>query len=194
MSKGSVWKNLANGMSVRRNRLSEQWASHPIDMLRSPAWCALSLSGRRVLDRIAIELAAHGGNDIERLPVTKADFIAYGIGPKQIAPAIREVEALGFVRITQRGRGGNAEHRKGNQFFPTYLVCRDRQLAPPHDWRSIKTIEEAEHIAATARANKNPNAVAHGKWSWQKNISQAPKRDPKPGAEKGPETIKFPGP
>ena len=99
--KCSVWKNLPNGVTVRRNRLSEQWASHPIEMLRSPAWRALSLSARRVLERIAIELAAHGGNDIERLPVTKADFVAYGIGPKQIASAIREAEALGFIRHAQ---------------------------------------------------------------------------------------------
>jgi hypothetical protein len=194
MSKGSVWKNLPNGKTVRRNRISGQWSAYLIEMLQSPAYRVLSLSARRVLNRIEIELASHGGNDIERLPVTQADFIAHGIARKWIAPAIREVEALGFIRITQRGRGGNAEHRKENQFFPTYLPGRDRTLEPPHDWRRIKTLEEAEQIAKAARANKNPNMVANGKWSRRKNISRAPTRGLKPGPHKGPENGKFPGP
>ena len=75
-------------------------------MLESPAWRALSLSGRRVLDRIEIELGHHGGNDNGSLPVTFEDFIAYGIHHNCIAPAIRELEALGFIKVTERGRGG----------------------------------------------------------------------------------------
>jgi hypothetical protein len=190
----SVWKNTPEGVTVRRNRLSEQWASHPIEMLQSPAWRALSLSARKVLDRIAIELASHGGNDIEHLPVTKEDFVEYGVSPRLVAAAIREAEALGFIRITQRGRGGNAEHRKEHQFFPTYLVGRNKALAPPHDWRRIKTNEEAEQIARVARANKNPNAVANGKSAWRKNRNRVHKVYPKPGPQSVPETGKFPGP
>ena len=193
MSKGSVWKNLRNGNTVRRNRISGQWSAYLIEMLQSPAYRALSLSARKILCRIEIELAAHGGNDIQRLPVTKADFVAYGVAPRLIAPAIREAEALGFIRITQRGRGGNADHRKENQFFPTYLPGRDRTLEPPHDWRRIKTLEEAEQIARAARANKNPNAVANGKSAWRKNRNRVHKVYPKPGPQSVPETGKFPG-
>src|SRR5262245_22026447 len=101
----------------RRNSICVQFSMHRIEMIESPAWQALSLSARRLLDRLEIELAHHGGNDNGKLPATYQDFISYGIGTDQIAPAIREVEALGFVRVTERGRGGNAEYRKPNLFY-----------------------------------------------------------------------------
>jgi hypothetical protein len=59
-------------------------------MLESPAYRVLSLSAHRVISRIEIELAHHGGNDNGRLPVTKQDFIDYGIHHNSVAPAIRE--------------------------------------------------------------------------------------------------------
>ena len=78
-------------------------------MLESPAYRALSASGHKVISRIEIELGHHGGNDNGRLPVTTNDFVEYGMHRTSVAPAIREAEALGFIRVTERGRGGNAE-------------------------------------------------------------------------------------
>jgi hypothetical protein len=88
--------------------------------LRSPAYCVLSLSARRLLDRMEIELADHGGTDNGKLPVTYDDFERYGIHRHAIGPAIRELVALGFVEITEVGRAGNAEWRKPNVFRLTY--------------------------------------------------------------------------
>jgi hypothetical protein len=42
------------------------------------------------------------------------------------------------------------------------------ESSPTHDWRRIKTLEDAAQIAKDARTAKNPNAVAHGKRSWAK--------------------------
>lgn|SRR5262249_20652700 len=145
----------------RRNRIDGQFSARPIEMLNSPAWRALSLSAHRVIDRIAIELADHGGNDNGRLPVTKLDFMEYGISDRCVAPAIREAEALGFIRVTERGRGGNSDYHQPNLFFLTFAVCRSG--APTHEWRRIKTADEAEAIAKAARGNKNPWAVALGR-------------------------------
>jgi hypothetical protein len=153
----------------RRNRISGQWSPRLIEMLESPAYRALSCSGHMVISRIEIELASHGGNDNGKLPVTTDDFVAYGMHRTSVAPAIREVEALGFIRITERGRGGNAEYRKPNLFFLTFAHGRDSGAQPPtHDWHRIKTLEEAEQIARTARAAKDQSAVARGKRSWRK--------------------------
>lgn len=153
----------------RRNRISGQWSARLIEMLESPAYRALSRSAHMVISRIEIELAHHGGNDNGRLPVTTDDLVAYGMHRKSVAPAIREAEALGFIRITQRGRGGNAEHRKPNLFFLTFAHGRDVGKNPPtHDWRHIKTLDEAAEIARAARAHKDPSAVAHGKRSWHR--------------------------
>ena len=134
-------------MTSRRTSIGEQFAPHTISMLRSPAWRALSLSARRVLDRIEIELADHGGTDNGKLPVTYDDFEQYGIHRHSIGPAIREVVALGFVEITEPGRAGNAEWRRPSLFRLTY---RNTKYAPTNEWEKI-TEEQAELIARTAR-------------------------------------------
>jgi hypothetical protein len=92
---------------------------------------------------------AHNG----RLPVTFDDFQKYGIDRHAIAPAIREVEALGFVQITERGRAGNAEWRSPNLFRLTYMHTKD--VSPTHEWRQIKTIKDAAMIAKAARKTSN---------------------------------------
>jgi len=59
-----------------------------------------------------------------------------------------------------RGRGGNSEYRQSNKFFLTFAHSRESRQSPPtHDWRKIKTLEEAIEIAQGARDNKNPRAV-----------------------------------
>jgi hypothetical protein len=89
--------------SVKRrfSKIEGQFAARPIEMLESPAYRVLSLSARRVLDRLDIEFAHHGGTDNGRLPVTYDDFERYGIDRHAIAPAIREVAALGFVEVPE---------------------------------------------------------------------------------------------
>src|SRR6516164_9557882 len=98
------------------------WVPHKIEMMESPAWQVLSLSGRRVVDRIEIEHGHHGGNDNGKLPVTFDNFEDFGISHKSVAPAIREVVALGFAEITRRGRPSESDFgRHANHFRLTYL-------------------------------------------------------------------------
>jgi hypothetical protein len=70
-------------MNRRKNTsahtINGQFAPRTIEMLRSPAMRALSLTGRRILDRVEIELASHGGKDNGHLPVTHTDLIEFGI-------------------------------------------------------------------------------------------------------------------
>src|SRR5262245_23034879 len=98
------------------NKISGQFSARLIEMLESPAFAALNLQEHRLLARIEIELAHHGGNDNGELPVTKEHFVEYGIHNDYVAPSIRVCEALGFIRV-RHGRGGNAEHRVPNKFF-----------------------------------------------------------------------------
>jgi len=136
-------------MVKRRNSIDGQFAAHTIEMIRSPAWSVLSLSARRVLDRIEIEHADHGGNDNGRLPVTYDDFEWYGIHRHSIAAAIRETVALGFAEITERGRAGNAEFRSAHKFRLTYF--RAGRAPPTNEWQRIKTVEDAHALARAAR-------------------------------------------
>jgi hypothetical protein len=135
----------------RRTKIDGQFAARLIEMLRSPAWCVLSLSARRILDRIEIELADHGGTDNGKLPVTFDDFVRYGIDRHAIAPAIRECTALGFVEVTEAGRAGNADFRKPNLFRLTYK--HTDHAGATHEWRKI-TAEDAATLAQIARRRK----------------------------------------
>ena len=136
-------------MIRRRNSIDGQFVAHTIEMIRSPAWSVLSLSARRVLDRIEIEHADHGGNENGRLPVTYDDFERYGIHRHAIAPAIRETVALGFAEITERGRAGNAEFRSPHKFRLTYF--HGGRAPPTNEWQRIKTVVEAQARAKAAR-------------------------------------------
>jgi hypothetical protein len=136
-------------MTRRRRTLIEgQWVAHRIDMVRSPAWRALSLSARRLLDRLEIQHAAHGGAENGKLPVTYDDFVRYGIHRHAVRPAIREAVALGFIKIRQNGRAGNADFRRPNIFELTYLRT---QIGATDDWAKIAEAD-AEGIALAARS------------------------------------------
>jgi hypothetical protein len=134
----------------RRNQIAGQFTALLTEVLESPAWRVLSLSARRVLDRIAIELRHHGGAQANGLPVTFANFEKYGIDRHAIAPAIREAVELGLLKIVRQGRAGNAEFRQPTLYQLTYMNSVD-DLQPTHEWRRIRTIEQARKLAMEAR-------------------------------------------
>jgi hypothetical protein len=162
-------------MRRRTRRIMGQFVPHRIEMLESPAYRALSLSGHRVLARIEIEHGHHGGVENGKLPVTFDDFEAYGISPKSVAPALREVQALGFVRVTERGRPSKSDFgRHPNHFELTYI----HGAAPRYDeetdeWKQHQTLEEALRVAKEARAKKDKQAVAKAK---AKSKNRAPQK------------------
>jgi len=132
-----------------------QFVPHRPAMLRSPALRVLSLTGRRILDRLEIEHLNHGGKENGKLTVTFANLKKFGMAnPNDIARGFRELRALGFIEVTRAGRAGNAEHRTPNLFRITYLPANGK--APTDEWRRIATVEEAERIAREARKNYLP--------------------------------------
>jgi hypothetical protein len=141
---------------MKRSKINGQFAPRTIEMLRSPAMQVLSLTGRRILDRLEIELSSHGGRDNGGLPVTHDDLVEFGIDRHAIGPALREIEVLGFVEI-KRGRAGNAEFRRPNLFRLTYRPTKGG--CETDEWRQIQTVEQAEKIAARARG-----ATAKNQW------------------------------
>jgi hypothetical protein len=163
----------------RPQSIGGQFAPRLIEMLESPAYRALSLSARRVLARIEIELAQHGGKDNGSLPVTYDDFEHYGIDRNQIAPAIREASALKFI-VIKPGRAGNAEFRAPNLFGLTYRHTAREE--PSHDWRRITTVEQAAKLARQART-----PVHRKKFRTPVGVSSKPSRE-NPDRNHSPET------
>ena len=135
----------------RPNSIGGQFAAHPIDMMESPAWRALSLSARKCLERIEIELAHHGGRDNGQLPVTNRDFCAYGVWMGAIKPALAEAIALGFIEMTPGYACANPLYGRAAKFRLLFRTGRD---GPPeeHRWRRFRTDGEAKAAAKRARA------------------------------------------
>ena len=154
----------------RRNKIAGQFAARLIEMLESAAYRVLSLSAHRLLDRLEIELAHHGGHDNGRLPVTFDDFEKYGIDRHAVALAMREVEALGFIEVTERGRAGNAEYRTPNKFRITYRPADSAEATDK--WKKIKTIEEAKSIALAARKPITRERPTNGTAKKQKPVGE----------------------
>jgi hypothetical protein len=151
-----VAPNTINPYPKRKNKIAYQFTARPIEMQESPAFRVLSLSAHRALCRIEIEHCHHAGRENGRLPVTYMDFVAYGVSKHAVAPAIRELEALGFIEVTERGRGGNAEYRIPNKFRLTYRPTSSAPYAETNEWRLIKTVERAEELAEAARQKTKP--------------------------------------
>lgn len=175
----------------RRNKIAENWASHFRSMIESPAWSVLSLSARRFLDRLEIEFLSHGARDNGKLPLTFDDLVEFGIHRASIAPAMREVEALGFAFITRRGHGGKSGSRQPNLWRITYLVGVGSD--PTHEWRKIETVEQARTLARVARLNKSERAVEKGREAANvaaaRKLAEQPKQNHSSDAEKRTTTI-----
>jgi hypothetical protein len=146
---------------IRKMRFEGPFAGRTIAMLDSPSYRVLSLSAHRILARLEIELHRHGGKPEEngRLPCTYENFVDYGVSRNEIAPAIRELVALGFIQVTRTGSAGNAEHRQVTLYLLTYYwTGSDVRLID--GWKRIQTDEEAETVAKAARARKTANSRA----------------------------------
>lgn len=166
----------------RKSTIVGQFVPHRLELIESPAWRVLSASARRVLDRFEIEMCHHGGLCANgQLTVTYGDFERFGIHANAVAPALREVVALGLVVVTEQGSGGNSEFRKASIYGLTYICTKANRAAkypdqPTDDWKRIGTIEAAEHIASMARdAGSRPSKkqkAALGKRSVSPSFSE----------------------
>jgi hypothetical protein len=178
---------MKNKARARRGSIPGAWAWRLIEMLESPAYRVLSLSAHRILARLEIELYHHGGKAEEngRLPCTYEHFIEFGLHRHAIAPAIRELVALGFLEITQQGCAGNAGYHQPTLYRLTYRHFGSHRETTD-EWRRFKTIEEAEAAAERARSLR----PEHG----QKTKAQCRKPSPAPVPETITETPHFPVP
>jgi hypothetical protein len=139
----------------------ESWVKEPyvinlIPMYASPAYRAASRAAYQILARLIIEWSHQRGVN-GNLCVTFAQFVEYGLHPKAVGPAIRELVALGFIEITRQGRGGNADYRQSNLYRLTFLPTDGED--PTHEWRQISE-DDAKMVAKGARRPGSNSAKA----------------------------------
>ena len=196
MSKRSgAWKNTAEGKTIKRNSVAQYFTSRPVELIASPALRILSRAGHLALLRIELELRSHAGHRNGKLIVTKQQFAEFGIHPRMIAPALRELNALAIVITTMQGRGGNAEHRQPNRFLLNYMCgALDAHEQITNAWTRFKSLEEAEKTASAARKAKDETKVTYGRRTARnRNNFRGHKVYPKPGSQSAPEIQKFSG-
>lgn len=158
---------------TQHNKITGQFVAHRRVLLESPAWHAIGIRERKVLDRLELEHMAQNGGANGSLVVTKAQFQAFGIRRNAISEAIRVLAALGLLVVEGRGRAGNGEFRTPNRYRLTYLPTANR--APTDEWARISSPEDAKAAIKQAR---------------QKTDRPAPRWRPAPG----PPLATVPGP
>lgn len=146
-----------------------QFVAHRVAMLESAAWARLTFAARRVLDRLEIEHAHHGGKENGNLVCTYRDFELFGVRRPSIAAAIRLLVEVGLVEVTHTGRGGNAEFRDPSRYRLTYL--NTVKQAPTDEWEkytapaplSPRDIESGhEIVTGPVRTKTCPKTSAAG--------------------------------
>lgn len=132
----------------RAQKISGTFVPHTYDMLKSPAWQALSPVSLRILDRLEREYLSHGRTTNGDLICTYDDFQKCGIRRDIAARSLRECEALGFLEIG-RGYSGLANACESNRYRLTYLPANNDKAT--NEWQKISTLEDARVIAKKAR-------------------------------------------
>jgi hypothetical protein len=141
-------------MSKKRAAFDGPFIGHTLEFRRSAAWRALPDRARRVLDRIELEYLEHAGFNNGELICTYSDFVEAGLCRSRIALAIRQCVALGFLEA-RPGKRAIAKYRNPSLYRLTYQLTRvtgKDSIQPTHEWRRIKTDEDA--VAALERAAK----------------------------------------
>jgi hypothetical protein len=157
-------------MSVKQPwRPEPPFITHSMEFYQSKAFRSLSNAERKILARIEIEYMKHAGKDNGRLICTYEDFIAYGIRGRSIPAALRHLQAVGAIDMTQRGRR-DAMHNP-HHYRLTYQPSFDGKW-PTNEWHSY-------------RPNGPPTTIKRNSGG----ISQKPgaKTPPAPGAKTPPE-------
>jgi hypothetical protein len=143
---------------MTKMKISGLFVARPVAMLEAPALWALSRTALLILNPLETEYTKRKRATNGRLSVPYRDLERCGLHVNAIAPALRELQALGFIQIAQ-GSAGNAAHRRPNLYRLTYLADAEGS-DPTHDWRAIETLEQAEAIAFATRSRQHNNPKA----------------------------------
>src|SRR5262245_57742640 len=93
----------SSAKAARRALGDGGFVPHTAELLKSAAWRARSIYLVKLLDRLEIEHIAHAGKENGHLKVTYDQFVEHGISRRFVKHAIEEGEALGLLKVTERG-------------------------------------------------------------------------------------------
>jgi DNA-binding PadR family transcriptional regulator len=153
-------------MAKRRTQIAGAFVARPRQLIDSPVMAAMSQAAFRALNRIESEHLAQGGAENGRLIITFSDFEWAGLHPNMIAPALRELEALGLIETTRKGYGGAAAMRAPSTYRLTYVAAWNARRSDgtgTHDYLKFGSEADAETAAKAARKATNRSVVRRAK-------------------------------
>ena len=148
-----------------------------IELICSPAWRALSINGRRLIDFLLIRHMEHGGSENGNLLATYDELEEFGIARRLLRKTIQEVENLRLIDVERGGRKGFTQTHY-SRFRLTFLPDRnvsDRGInyfgEPTNEWRRV-TPKQAAQIAGKKDSHKFENLGYEGEPSQCTNVNQ----------------------
>jgi hypothetical protein len=144
------------------------WIAVPLDLLNSPAWLTMSTQCHKFIEALMTEFCAHNGMENGNLKATYNQLEARGVRRKVVLKVVVEAEALGIAQA-KRGQRSYGSRRAPSTYRLTWYGTPDGLMAT-HEWKAIKTTEEAEirvqnalealeHERSVKRANRERRAA-----------------------------------
>ncbi len=128
----SSGKRTGRDKKLRSPPKGEPWCWLTRELLGSPAWRALSVNARKLMDFLLIEDMNHAGTENGNLCATYDQLEAYGLTRSEIRPAIEEAECLGLIRWQRGGRWAGTN--RPSRFRLTFYADRDGNPAT-NEWK-----------------------------------------------------------
>lgn len=140
----------------------EPWVWMTLELLASPAWKALSINGRRLVEFLMVEHRNQGGRENGNLLAPYDQLVPWGLTRCCIREATKEAEFLGLLHV---GRGGRwAGTNVPSTYRLTFYADRDGN-PPTNGWKgktaeAIATWHQDEIRRRRGRRSKRPKIVS----------------------------------
>lgn len=154
------------GRKTNSPRDGEGFIYHTLDLMASPAWQGRSIACARLVDFLELEHARHGGAENGSLLAPYTQLVEFGIGRRLIAPAIREAERRGLIRVERGGKKGTAITEL-NRFTLTYFWTKRIENGlwnwqeETDDWRRVTEQNKIGALKCTPTVHNSEPVPVH---------------------------------
>lgn len=142
------------------------WTWQTLELMCSPAWRAMSINTRRLVDFLQVEHRHHAGLENGNLKATYDDLVVHGLTRSKIRSAIEEAKFLGLIRFKRGGRWAGTN--RPSEFRLTFYADKDRN-PPTNQWKDktqevidewIIDRERRRRVCNTPREKQIPGATS----------------------------------
>ncbi|KAK3673072.1 hypothetical protein LTR37_021571 [Vermiconidia calcicola] len=144
------------GGTAKKWKFDEAFVCEPMSLLQSPGYRALNFPALRILAFLKLEHLRHGGaeNGLLQAPYRQLELL--GISSRNVHPALRMLEVMGFIRLTSDGTRLGGRPNAATYALTWLPTCDGRP--PTEDYKRISGAHikayKAEKKAEVSRARE----------------------------------------